>query len=218
MDKVFVDHIGAVDFRVDLGDFTQCVHAGLGEEGHEAELDAVFFEEEVFVFAAQRHHLGHVDLVVGGEHGGGVLAVFEAFGDGLAQTRHFHAFFAWAIIGGAGRARSGGRGRSGGRIEHVFFHHAAIFAGAFYVGQALFGHEFVGGRRVLDVFFGGSGRRGRCLGLGFFFCGGGCSGGTGFADLREQGIDADGFALGGDDFGERARHGGGHFDGDFVGL
>ena len=53
MDEVFVDDIGAVDFGVDLGHFVQRMAAGLGEEGHEAQLDAVLFSEQVFVFVAQ---------------------------------------------------------------------------------------------------------------------------------------------------------------------
>ena len=51
---------------------------GLGEERHEAQFDAVLSSEQVFVFVAQGHHLGHVDLVVGGEHGGRVLAFLQS--------------------------------------------------------------------------------------------------------------------------------------------
>ena len=81
----------------------------------------------------RRHHLGHVDLVVGGQHGGGVLAVFETARDGLAQAGHFHALLAAASIGGDGCARGaagGGRGLRPRELQHVLFHHAAIAAGA----------------------------------------------------------------------------------------
>ena len=94
MNEVLVDDVGAVDLGVDLGDFVQGVHASLGEEGHKAQFHAVLFQKQVFVFVAQRHHLGHVDLVIGGQHRGGVLAVFQAARDGLAQAGHFHPFFA----------------------------------------------------------------------------------------------------------------------------
>jgi hypothetical protein len=67
---------------------------------------------------------GHVDLVIGGQHGGGVLRVFEAAGDGLAQAGHLHPFFAGRVIGGNGRTgrlagagagpqRAAGRGGGG---------------------------------------------------------------------------------------------------------
>ncbi len=133
VDVVLVNDVGAVNLCVDLGHFVQGVHAGLCKEGHEAQFHAVLLEEQVFVFVAQGHHLGHVDLVVGGQHGGGVLAVLEALGDGLAQTGHFDPFFAGGLIGGHRRARGGG---CGGRfcaafkgLQHVLFHDATILAG-----------------------------------------------------------------------------------------
>ena len=111
VDVVFVNHIGAVNLGVDLGTSFRAWTAGLGKERHKAQFDAVLFEEQIFVFVAQGHHLGHVDLVVGGQHGGGVLAVFQTARDGLAQAGHFHALFAGGLIGGNGCTR--GRSRCG---------------------------------------------------------------------------------------------------------
>ncbi len=108
VDEVLVDDIGAVDFCVDLGHFGQRVAAGFDEERHEAEFDAVLLFEQVFVFGAQAHHRAHVDLVIGGQHRGGVLGVFQAARDGLAQPGHLDAFLAGRVLGGDGRTRGGG--------------------------------------------------------------------------------------------------------------
>ena len=114
MDEVLVDDVGAVDLGVDLGHFLQRVAAGLGEEGHEAQTHAVLLLEQVLVFAAQGHDRGHVDLVIGRQHGGGVLRVLQAPGDGLAQAGHLDPFLARGILGGDGRARQrAGRGGAG---------------------------------------------------------------------------------------------------------
>ncbi len=86
--------------------------AGLGKEGHKAQFHAVLLEEQVFVLVPQGHHFGHVDLVIGRQHRGGVLAVFQTFRDGLAQTGHFDTFFPRRLICGDRCARGGsGRGR-----------------------------------------------------------------------------------------------------------
>ena len=65
----------------------------------------MFFQKQIFVFVAQRHHLGHIDLIVGCEHCCGILAVFEAPRNCLAQTCHLHAFFTGGIFDGDGGAR-----------------------------------------------------------------------------------------------------------------
>ena len=108
---VLVDEVGAVDFGVDRGDLLQRLHARLHEEAHEAELGAVLLLEGVLVAGAHRHHLGHVDLVEGGQHRGGVLRVLEAARDRLAKLRHPHPLLAGAVVGsrGAGRRRRDGR-------------------------------------------------------------------------------------------------------------
>src|SRR5690606_32271511 len=98
------------------------------------ELDAVLLLKELLVLVAQVHHRLHVHLVEGGEHGGSVLRILEAAGDGLAQARHLHALFANRIIGRARSARgcglcSRGRSGSGGSRglgqggKHVFLEH-----------------------------------------------------------------------------------------------
>jgi hypothetical protein len=70
----------------------------LGEEAHEAELHAVLLLKQLLVLLAEFHHRAHVHLVVGGQHGGGVLRIFQATRDGLAQLGHAHAFFAHLIF------------------------------------------------------------------------------------------------------------------------
>jgi hypothetical protein len=95
---VLVDDVGAVDFGIDGGNFLQRLHAGAHEEAHEAELHAVLLLEQVAILTAHRHHMRHVDLVEGREHGGGVLCVLEPARDGLAQSRHLHAFFTRGVI------------------------------------------------------------------------------------------------------------------------
>ena len=180
VDEVLVDHIGAVDFGVDLGHLFQGVRTGLGEEGHEAELHAVFLLEQFLVFLAKRHRRGHVDLVVGRQHRGGVLCIFQAARDGLAQTCHLHTFFAASVFGWdrcAGRSGSR-RSRSlwrwaGERLLHVFLHDATIAAraGDSIGRKVVFGHEFFGRWRVFNVFAAAcwSG-----CGFGRFGCSGGC--------------------------------------------
>ena len=98
MAVVLVDDVGAVDLGVDGRQFLQRMRHGLGEEAHEAELDAVLLLEDVLVLVAQVHDRLHVHLVVGGQHRGGVLRILEALGDRLAQARHLHALFAAGIF------------------------------------------------------------------------------------------------------------------------
>jgi hypothetical protein len=153
------------------GHLLQRVDAGLGEEGHEAQPHAVLLLELVLVGVPERHDLGHVHLVVGGQHRGGVLRVLQAPGDGLAQAGHLHPFLALRILGGDRRARGGGgrraaaAGRGRCRAQHVFLHDAPVAAGALNAGgiEALFGHQLFRRRRVGDVLAAGAGRgrRGR---------------------------------------------------------
>ena len=88
--------------------------------------------ENILVAGTQAHDLGHVDLVEGRQHGGGILRFLEAARDGLAQLRHFHALFARRIIDGRGRThrdrsrhRSSRVGKSG---EHIALQHLAALA------------------------------------------------------------------------------------------
>ena len=158
--KLFVHDVGAVDLSVYFRDFFQGVTARFGEERHKAQTRAVFLLKQVLVFLAQRHRRRHVDLIVCRQHGGRVLAVFQALGDGLAQASHFDPFFAGCIIsgygcarGGGGRSRSWGRSGTGNSCHHVLFHHAAITARALNRRRvnALFRHDFLGRWCVLYV-------------------------------------------------------------------
>jgi hypothetical protein len=74
MHKVSIDKIVTVDLGVDGRELLQRGDAGLDEEAHKAEPNAaVLLLERVAVFRSQRHHRGHVHLVEGGQHSGGVL-------------------------------------------------------------------------------------------------------------------------------------------------
>ena len=91
---IFVDDIGAVDLGVDGGHLPQRGGARLHEKSHEAEFYAVLLFECVLVTGAQGHDFGHVGLVEGRQHGGGILRVLEPPRDGLAQPRHRHTLLA----------------------------------------------------------------------------------------------------------------------------
>jgi hypothetical protein len=85
-----------------------------------------------------RHHRGHVDLVEGRQHRGGVLRVLQAARDGLAQPRHVNAFLARGVIRRRRRAHLHRglrrRGRSGGALDggqHVPLGDLTMLAGAF---------------------------------------------------------------------------------------
>ena len=123
----------AVEARVDRGNDVERVDDGLHEERHEAELDLVLLDEAVLELGAQRHDVGEIDLVEGGEVRGLLLRGEQARGDLLAQRRHL--FARGALAGRLGGDRGGGgcgrglRGllRSG---EDVALEDAAILARA----------------------------------------------------------------------------------------
>ena len=74
--------------------------------------------EDVLVLGAQRHDRAHVDLVEGGQHGGGVLGFLQAARDGLAQLGHAHPLLARLVgagDGARGPARRGAALRRRGR-------------------------------------------------------------------------------------------------------
>ena len=83
---VLVDDVVAFDLGIDVGQLLQRRDAGLDEEAHKSQPDAVLLFEAVLVFGAQRHDVAHVDFVEGRELGGGVLRFLEAQRDGLAQA------------------------------------------------------------------------------------------------------------------------------------
>ena len=218
MDVVLVDHILTVDLGVDLGHFLQRMGAGLDEERHEAEFDPVLFLERILVGGAQVHHAGHVDLIIGGQHGGGVLGVFQAAGDGGAQAGHLDPFLAGGVVGGDGSAGDGGggghrrgdRGRGGHGAGDIFLHHPAIAARALHLisGQAGLGHRLFRGGGIFDILGGGGFRR-----LSLW-----CRGRSALGDDGQPGIGVHRGALCRDDLGQHARHWRGHFDRDLVGF
>ena len=100
-----------------------------------------FFSNAVAVFGAQCHHRGHVHLVEGGQHRGGVLCLLQPCGDRSPQARHAHALFAWLRF--THRFRHRGSGRRRGTVEkreHVTLGDAAILATAL---ADLFGREML---------------------------------------------------------------------------
>ena len=198
------------------------MHASFGEEGHEAEFDFVFLLELVFVLVPQSHHFGHVHLVVGGEHGGGVLRLFQAARDGLAQLGHFYAFFAGSVCLGARSGWSRSRCRSFGCVEsvqNVLFHHATVFARASNraSGHVVFCHQFLCGGCVLNIFAsrcgsGGSGSRSRSSRFRSR------SGTFAFVDVCKESVNTNGVAFVCDDIAHHASSRRRHFDGDLIGF
>ncbi len=108
------DHVVAINDGVDDGDLLQALHGGVGENGHEAELDLVLLLELVLVEVAHLNDARHVDFVVGGEHGSGVLRLLEALGNALAHAGHGDASVGALCTGPGcrgGRTSCGGLGR-----------------------------------------------------------------------------------------------------------
>src|SRR5690606_41346181 len=124
---------------------------------------AVLLLEGVLVFVPERHDPANVHLVVGGQHGRGVLRILEAPGDGGAKTRHLHPLLARRVLGrdrGPGGRGRGGRGRrdrggrcGGGRLRHVFLHDPSVAAGARDLGggEAGLGHRLPGRGGIFHV-------------------------------------------------------------------
>ena len=107
--------------------------------------------EDLAVLLAQLHDGRHVDLVEGGQHGGGVLGLQQTLGDALAQTGHGHALLGATGQRGYGRNRCGCHGGDGGcRLAqvldegiHVFLGDATTLAGAGQLGHVdvVLGHQ-----------------------------------------------------------------------------
>ncbi|ENN89592.1 hypothetical protein RHSP_59795 [Rhizobium freirei PRF 81] len=231
---VLVDDVGAVDLGVNGRQFLQRVRDGLGEEAHEAELHAMLLLEDVLVAVAQVHHSLHVHLVVGGEHGGGVLCILEALGDRLAQARHLHTLFAAGILDGSRGAGGNRSGRCGGRSrsglgdsgDNIALQHLAALAAAIDLigGEIVFSKQLSSSRcRRHGRSRGGDGGscnrsssgRGRCRRGSLCRSSGSAVAG---GDLAEQRAEAYGFAGLGNDFGQGAGRRCGDFDRHLVGF
>ena len=199
---VVVDDVVAVDGGVHRRVFFQRFNGGFDEEGHEAEFDAVFGDEGVLVFFAQCHHRAHIHFVEGGEHGGVVLRVKQAFGDAFAQAGHRYALFVAAAAAGE-------------VLFDVVFGDAsaATATGDFACGNACFGSDFARRRAEGFVVSACGGSRGS----GFFRSGRGvCN--RAFFDVGDDVAAGDGRAILGGDFFQYAADRGGHFEDDFVGF
>src|SRR5690606_3701937 len=73
------------------GELLQGVHSSLDEEGHEAQLHAMFLGELVLELLAQLHHGSHVHFIERGQDGVGGLRLQQTLGDTSTQTCHGHA-------------------------------------------------------------------------------------------------------------------------------
>ena len=73
---------GGIDLRVGL----KGEGAGLKEEGHESQLDIIFFQELFTQFLSGFSGFSHVNILESGEHGIGVLGVFKSLGNSLSQS------------------------------------------------------------------------------------------------------------------------------------
>src|SRR5690606_23771125 len=147
-----VDDVVAVDRGVDDREALQRVGGGLGEEAHEAELDAVLLLELLAQLLAQGHDLAEVDLVERGQHRDRLLRLHQALGDALADAGHRHP-----LLGA--RAAGDRAGAAGGEVDQVLLGHRAAAAGALHlrgVDAVLLGGE-AGARRQV----GGLARRHR---------------------------------------------------------
>ena len=160
-----------VHFRIAL----EGLHYRLHVEGHEAELDAVLLLEDLAVLLAQIHDGLHVDLVEGGQHGGGVFRFQQTLGDALAQTGHRHPLLAATGQRGNRRDRRSshrsGCGRLAQRLDvgfHIILGDATALAGAGQLGHVdvvLANQTTHGGAQAIGAIIGN--RFGRLL-LGLF--------------------------------------------------
>ena len=127
--------IGVVDLGVDRRVLLERLDRSLHEEAHEAELPPVLLDEGVLVLGADGLDRGEVHLVEGGQHGGGLLRLDQATGDGPAQRRHGHPLGAGAVVDrGSGRSRRLGAGRAadvvrGDAPPHAVPYRAEVDAG-----------------------------------------------------------------------------------------
>ena len=93
VEVVFEDDFVTLNFAVELRKRFERADGRFDEKGGDAKPNPVTLFERFFVRGAAVHDRAHVHFVKGGEHGGGLLCLDEAAGDGLAAARHFDAFF-----------------------------------------------------------------------------------------------------------------------------
>src|SRR5882757_812043 len=102
VEVLLIYDVVALDGRIHRREFLQRFDAGLGKEGHEAELDAVLLLELILVAAPQFVDSVQVHFVEGGEQGLSGLRLHHALGDARAKPRHRYALL------GPRAARAGG--------------------------------------------------------------------------------------------------------------
>ena len=126
--KIVQNDVIAVDAGIDVRKLFQRLYAGLDEEGHEAQRNAVALHEMLALTAAQLLDTGQIGLVEGRQHGGLLAGGHQALGNPLADRRHRAALLA---TGGVKRRVLGShrcwpgllhdrrrRGRRNGRLKH----------------------------------------------------------------------------------------------------
>ena len=187
--EVVLDDIRAIDAAVDGWHVFERLGDGFDEKGHEAELHAVLFQEILLHAFPELHDGGHIDLVEGGEDGGGLLGIDEMGRDLAAQHRHLFPCGAAFGDGRGGFFRRGGGGND-----------SEIGYGA-------------RGRGGDDSRSGCCRLRSGCCGLR---SGGGRCGGAG-GDCRDHLADGDFLAFGGEDM-ESAGNRGFEVVGDLIGF
>src|SRR2546428_295551 len=169
VNELLVDDVVAADLGVDHRDVAQRRDAGAREERHEAEPDAVLLLEALLVLGAQRDHRAHIDLVEGGEDGGGSLRLDEALGDPPPDRAQRHPLLALGEGGGRLRRRrhvdpDGPRAALEVR-QHVLLGEPPALAGSRHQGriEIVLGEETADGRAERSHAARGDGLR---LGLG----------------------------------------------------
>jgi hypothetical protein len=185
---------------VNSGDILHSLNNGLGESGHESELNTSLLEDGILVELAHLHKSGHVNLVEGSQGSGGVLGLLQTLSN--TETHAVHLDAALLTVSESGGSGSGGGRSSGGLLL------GGLGGGSGSLSLLLLGS---GGLllRSLSLDIGG--------GLGLLLCGlllcglglGGSSslGGRSGGDLQEVLSDNDGVLLGDEKLGDGSGNG-----------
>lgn len=84
-----VTTVGTLNGCVDSRNILHSLDNGFREGAHETQLDASLLHDGLLVELTHLHEVGHVDLVKGGEGGGGVLRLLQALSNTEAHAVHF---------------------------------------------------------------------------------------------------------------------------------
>lgn len=113
-----VTTVGALNGSVDRGNVLHGEGGSLGESTHETKLGTGLLEDLILVELAHLHEAGHVNLVEGGQRGGGVLGLLKTLSDTKSHSVHLDASLTSAAslngLGLSGGSRSRGSLLGGG--------------------------------------------------------------------------------------------------------